>query len=123
MATSSRRSRSARSLAPLTSKKRSPGSTMHVLAVEFDLRVPTSQSLKQKRAAIRPLLDGIRHRFPVAVAETDHQDVWQRAAVGVAAVSPSASMATSIVDEIERFVWSFDSLEVLSADRQWMEQL
>ena len=59
---------------------------MHAAAACFDLHVPESRSLKTKRAAIRPIVDGLRHRFRVSVAEVDHQDQWQRAAIGVALV-------------------------------------
>ena len=95
---------------------------MHVLALEIDLHVPTSQSLKDKRAVLRPVIDGIRNRYPVAVAEVDHQDRWQRAGVGVAAVAASVSHAESIVDDVERFVWSFPELEVVDTARRWMER-
>jgi len=94
---------------------------MHVLALELDLHVPASRSLKQKRAVIRPVIDGIRHRYPVAVAETGHHDTWQRAGVGVAAVSASVSHAETLIDDVERFVWSFTDLEVVNAARRWME--
>ena len=63
---------------------------MHAAAVCFELHVPESRSLKTKRAAIRPIVDGLRHRFKVSVAEVDHQDTWQRAAIGVALVDGSA---------------------------------
>ena len=95
---------------------------MHVLALELDIHVPTSRSLKEKRAAIRPVVDGIRHRYPVAVAETDHQDKWQRAGVGIAAVSDSVRHAESLIDDVERFVWWFPSLEVVESARRWMVQ-
>ena len=52
---------------------------VHAAAVRFDLHIPQSRSLKAKRAAIRPIVDGLRHRFHVSVAEVDHQDQWQRA--------------------------------------------
>ena len=94
---------------------------MHVLALELDLHVPTSRSLKQKRAALRPVLDGIRHRYPVAVAETGHQDKWQRAEVGVVGVSDSASHVEALIDDVERFVWSFPELDVVDTVRRWME--
>lgn len=94
---------------------------MHVLSLELDLHVPASRSLKHKRAAIRPVLDGIRHRYPVAVAETGHQDKWQRAEVGVAAISDSASHVEALIDDVERFVWSFPELEVVESVRRWME--
>ena len=94
---------------------------MHVLAMRLELRFPQAQSLKSKRAALRPVLEGGRHRFPVAMAEVAHQDSWQRAAVGVSAVSASATKAAQLIDDVERFVWSLPDLEVLSADRHWLE--
>jgi len=77
--------------------------------------------LKEKRSIIRPVLDGLSNRHPVAVAEVDHQDLWQRSAIGVAAVSSKAGRASEIIDEAERFVWSFPALEVLAATRHWLE--
>jgi uncharacterized protein YlxP (DUF503 family) len=35
---------------------------------------------------VRRLKDRLRSKFNVAVAETDHQEVWQRAAISVATV-------------------------------------
>ena len=77
--------------------------------------------MKEKRSIIRPVLDGLSNRHPVAVAEVDHQDLWQRSAIGVAAVSSKAGHASEIIDEAERFVWSFPELEVLAATRHWLE--
>jgi uncharacterized protein YlxP (DUF503 family) len=95
---------------------------MHVLAMAIDLHLPGSRSLKDKRAALRPVVDGIRNRFAVAVAETSYQDLLQRAEIGVATVSSSAKLATEVVDEVERFVWSFPEVEVLSMHRYWLEE-
>ncbi len=94
---------------------------MHVLALELDLHFPACQSLKEKRAVLRPVLDGLRNRHPVAAAEVDHQDLWQRAVVGIAAVSSAPGHASEIIDEAERFVWSFPELEVLGTARRWLE--
>jgi uncharacterized protein len=80
------------------------------------------RSLKEKRAVVRPIIDGVRNRFPVAVAETGHQERWQRAELGVAAVSASARVAREIIDDVERFIWSFPEVEVLDTRFVWMEE-
>jgi uncharacterized protein YlxP (DUF503 family) len=36
---------------------------------------------------VRSLKDRLRSKFNVSVAETDHQDVWQRAAISVTTVA------------------------------------
>ena len=78
-------------------------------------------SLKEKRAVIKPIIDGARNRYRVAAAEVGVQDLWQRAQVGMAVVSSTPSHAKDVLDEVERFVWSFPEIEVLSADRSWMD--
>lgn len=93
---------------------------MHVASLTMELRIPAAHSLKEKRATLRAILDGSRRRFAVAAAEVGHQDAWQSAVVGMAAVSGSASHARDVLDSVERFVWSFPEVEVSSATRNWM---
>jgi uncharacterized protein len=78
-------------------------------------------SLKEKRAVIRPILDGARNRYRVASAEVGAHDVWQRAVVGVSAVGATVGHVEEILDEVERFVWSFPEVEVVSAERMWAD--
>ena len=94
---------------------------MHAAAVCFDLHVPESRSLKAKRAAIRPIVDGLRHRFRVSVAEVDHLDQWQRAAIGVALVSGSARQLHEVLESVTRFVENADGVEVLAGDVSYLE--
>jgi len=95
---------------------------MHAAAACFDLHVPDSRSLKAKRAAIRPIVDGLRHRFPVSVAEVDHQDQWQRAAFGVAVVGSSVTQVREVLASVERFVVAASDVEILDVDTAWFEQ-
>jgi uncharacterized protein YlxP (DUF503 family) len=92
-----------------------------VLALDLDLHLPECRSLKAKRAVLRPVTDGLRARFRVSVAETGDQDRWQRARVGVAVVGATEHHVRDVMDEVERFVWTQPGLEVLSADRTWLE--
>lgn len=71
---------------------------------------------------VRPIVDGARRRFSVAAAEVDHQNAWHLATVGVAAVSGSAGHAQEVIDAVERFVWSFPEVEVISSARAWMTE-
>jgi uncharacterized protein YlxP (DUF503 family) len=91
--------------------------SMHAAALRFELRIPESQSLKTKRAAVRPIVDGLRVRFRVAVAEVDHQDTWQRAALGVAAVAESDGHLRDVLATVERFVDGAPGVEVLDVER------
>lgn len=90
---------------------------MHVVALELDLHLPHSHSLKEKRAVVKSILSGAQRRFGVAAAEVSHQDKWQRAGLGFATVSSSAGHAHQVLDRVERFVASFPEVDVIDAVR------
>jgi uncharacterized protein len=95
---------------------------MFVLALRVELHLPEVRSLKAKRAVIKPIVEGAHRRYRVAAAEVEHQDRWQRAALGFAVVSGTASHAEEVLDEVERFVWSFPEVQVLQVTRSWIEE-
>ncbi len=53
----------------------------------LELHFPGARSLKDKRQALRSLETRLRGRFNVAVAEVEHQDLWQRARLAVVSVN------------------------------------
>jgi uncharacterized protein len=94
---------------------------MFVCALRIEIHIPHAHSLKERRAVVKPLTEGIRNRHPVAVAEVGFQDKWQRAALGIAAVGSSEGQVTELLDTVERFVWSWPEIEVGITERTWME--
>ena len=89
--------------------------------MRFDLHLPTCHSLHDKRGVIRPILDGARHRYRVAAAEVGHHVKWQRAELGSATVAATEGQAGEVLDAVERFVWSFPEVEVVDAERSWVD--
>ena len=70
---------------------------------------------------VKTMLQGAARRFGVAAAEVDHQDKWQRAALGFAVVAGSEAHVREVLDAVERFVWSFPEIEVIDSSLRWME--
>jgi uncharacterized protein len=60
---------------------------MPIGLVTLEIHIPDARSLKDKRQIIRSLKDRLRGHFNVAVAELDHQDLWQRSLIGVVGIS------------------------------------
>lgn len=89
--------------------------------MRFDLHVPGSRSLKTKRRAIRPIVDGLRAKFRVSVAEVDGQEQWQRSVLAVAAVSGSISHLDDLLANCERFVYAAPDVEVLDVQTSYLE--
>ena len=73
---------------------------MNVGLCVVEIHLPGSRSLKDKRRVIRHLKDRIRAKFNVAVAEVDHQDLWQRATLGMVSISSSAEPVESCFRQI-----------------------
>jgi uncharacterized protein YlxP (DUF503 family) len=79
-----------------------------VAILTVELHFPEASSLKDKRHFVRSARDNLRHRFGAAVAEVDHHDLWQRAALTVACVARSAQDADELAAGAERWLASGD---------------
>jgi uncharacterized protein len=95
---------------------------VEVLALRVELHVPAATSLKAKRQVVKSLVDTVRHRYGVAAAEVDNQDLWQRASVGFAAVAGEAAHVSEVIDSVERYVWSIPEVDVIDVVRTWLEE-
>lgn len=78
---------------------------MVVALLSLECHLPAAHSLKEKRLVLRSLKDRLR-RFNVALAEIEHQDLWQRAGLAIVTVAGSEALAerelNAVADEIER---------------------
>jgi uncharacterized protein len=70
----------------------------------FELHLPASRSLKDKRRVVKSLVDRIHQRFRVSVAETDFHDLHQRAEISVAAVTNGEGEMESLMEQIRSLV-------------------
>lgn len=86
---------------------------MRAAALRVELHLPTPQSLKEKRAVLRPILEGMRRLGSYSVAEVDHHDTWQRAAIGVAVVAPDGRSLAQQVSKLRRYLDGRLEVEVL----------
>ncbi len=77
---------------------------MIVRWVTFSLRLPEARSLKAKRMVVRSLKERMRSRFNVSVAESDHQDVWDRAELSVVYLAPHNAFADSVQERLDQLV-------------------
>ena len=79
-------------------------SSARIASIEFEIHIPSAQSLKDKRRVIRSLKDRLRANFNISVAETDHQDKWQRATLSIVSVSTDALYLEGLFESIARFI-------------------
>jgi hypothetical protein len=75
---------------------------MPIGVLTLEIQIPYSHSLKEKRAVLLKVRDRLRGRFNVAVAELDHQDVWQRATLGIVSISDSQKYLEGLFQQVLR---------------------
>ena len=76
---------------------------MDIGLLTFQIVIPHSRSLKDKRQVIRSLRDRLK-KFNVSIAECDHQNLCQRSTVGVVSISSSHSVLEKTLQSIENEV-------------------
>ena len=65
---------------------------------------------------LRRLKSLVQDRFKAAIAEVGYNDLWQRAALGIAIVGQDRSATESALDDLVRFVTK--EAEVTNVDRE-----
>jgi uncharacterized protein YlxP (DUF503 family) len=81
----------------------------------LDLHIPESNSLKSKRMVIKSLIDRIKNKFNVSIAEVDAQDLWQRCVIGIAYVSNETVMINRVFEKIKNVVNNTHSVELIDS--------
>lgn len=89
--------------------------------ITLEMRLENSHSLKDKRHVVQGLKERLRHKFNVAVAEIDHQDLWQRALVAAVTVSADHVHAEQVLQLVEREAASLLGPGLVGANVEWIE--
>jgi len=91
---------------------------MVVGVLTLELLLAGADSLKDKRKVLKSLLERLKHRFNISVAEVGRQDSWKYSTVGIGAVSGDMAHMQSILESVVRFVENHNGVEVVSMERE-----
>lgn len=75
----------------------------------YDIHIYCSQSLKDKRRILKSVIDRIKNKFNVSIAEIDHQDSWDHAVIGIAVVSNHTTHVNQMLNNITHFLENSDN--------------
>ncbi len=86
---------------------------MFIGSIVFDLHIPYSSSLKEKRMVIRSVKEKLKSKFNVSVSEVGDQDLWQSAQIAVVTVAPDQKQVEKVMQNVINFVEvSFPDLHI-----------
>lgn len=87
---------------------------MFTATAVIELWFPGAQTLKDRRAVLKSLIERIRHRFNCAVAQIDTDDRPDRAVIGIACISNDEGHAAAQRDHILRYMEEDGRAEIVS---------
>lgn len=77
---------------------------MNIGACRVRLRLPENESLKGKRQILKSIIERVKNRYNVSIAEVDDQDLWQLVTLGITCVSTSAPHANEVLSKVVDFI-------------------
>ncbi len=93
---------------------------MIVGLLTLDLHIPEANSLKTKRMAIKSLIDRIKNKFNVSVAEVDAQNLWQRSVIGISMVANETVIINKVFEKIRTLVIDTHSVELIDSTMEML---
>ena len=93
--------------------------SLRVGLLSVELFLPDAQSLKDKRMVLRQVKDRLR-KFNVSVAEVEHQQLWQRAGLGIVSISNGHDLVDKSLDAVLEEIERVQPGVVTRAQREWL---
>ncbi len=72
----------------------------------LELHIPQARSLKDKRHVVKSIVDGVRAKFNVSIAELDNLDLHQSATLGVACVANDSAHVHRVLEAVRSAIES-----------------
>ncbi|HEX3043151.1 MAG TPA: DUF503 domain-containing protein [Bacillota bacterium] len=83
-----------------------------VRVITLDLFIPGAETIKDKRQVIKSLVEKIRHKFNVSIAETGYHDLWQRSQLELACVANESTHLNEVQQAILKLIESLYPVEI-----------
>ena len=74
---------------------------MPIAKLTVEISIPHAQSIKDRRQVLRSIKDKLRHGFNVGIAELDDANLWNRATLGLVAISGSSAYLAGQMQELD----------------------
>jgi uncharacterized protein len=80
----------------------------------IELYFSETHSLKDKRQAIRKIVDKTRMKFNISIMEVEQTNLWQRASIGFAVVGVKKDHVNSAIENVCEYVESLYIGEIIN---------
>ncbi len=89
---------------------------MIIGSCKIKLRLYSPESLKEKRMIIKSLIERLKHRFNISIAEVSDNDLWQISTIGIAIVGNESVYVDEVINKIINFIDNFELVEIIDCE-------
>ncbi|UCF84787.1 MAG: DUF503 domain-containing protein [Desulfobacteraceae bacterium] len=91
---------------------------MVVGSLKIEFRLTDNRSLKGKRKVVRSMVDKVKSRFNVSIAEVGSNDKWQKIELGISAVGNDRRHIDSSLNHILSFLDSLYLAQIVHTEME-----
>jgi hypothetical protein len=91
---------------------------MVVGSLKIEFRLTDNRSLKGKRKVVRSMVDKVKSRFNVSIAEVGSNDKWQKIELGISAVGNDRRHIDSSLNHILSFLESLYLAQIVRTEME-----
>jgi uncharacterized protein YlxP (DUF503 family) len=77
-------------------------------------------SLKEKRSILKKIIERVRNKFPVSIAEVGDNDVWRSAKIGFSIVGNDRAYVNSCMDKVIDYIESLYLADIIDQQMEIM---
>jgi uncharacterized protein YlxP (DUF503 family) len=82
----------------------------------LDVIIPENHSLKGKRQVIKKIIDRVRNRFNISIAEVGDNELWQRSQLGISLVGNDRRFVNSYLDRVVNFIEAMNIVDIAHSE-------
>jgi hypothetical protein len=86
----------------------------------LDLLIRENSSLKGKRRILKKIIERVKNKFNVSIAEVGNHDLWQSSQIGFCMVGNDRRFINSALDKIVLFIEGISSAEIIKSEIEIM---
>jgi uncharacterized protein YlxP (DUF503 family) len=89
---------------------------MIVGVCHLDVIIPANRSLKGKRQVIKKIIDRVKNRFNISIAEVGDNELWQRSQLGMSLVGNDRKFVNSYLDRVVNFIEAMHIVDIAHSE-------
>jgi len=86
---------------------------MVVAVCKISFLIHESNSLKRKRQVLKSLIQKVKNRYNISIAEVEDNDLWQKGTLGFCMIGNDSRFLNSAVDRALNFIRDLNVIDLI----------